>query len=222
MALLGGILLLAASAFGQPSSPIAAASATPPTVSLVWTEAAYAIAPAFNVYRCTGIATACLSPVGFSASNLGPFTALASGVTALSYLDTTAAPGTTYTYQLTAICAGTGPGCGTAAAPLTGESPPSCELTVSIPTIRVAISRVVNGNNATVTATFTDSTIGVQTVYQLWGDAAANHLLTSGRNFNNPGGTYTVTWTGKKMGTDMPILTVTDSSGAVASTQLVP
>lgn len=226
LAVLAVLLLLVGNARGQANAPTAQTTLTGQTVALSWIQPGntYVVQPLYNVYRCTGGVLACPIPAMFSASNTGPYGSIATGVaggcsaTTPCYVDITVAPGMLYTYLITAVCSpAPGSGCGTTVMPVNGESAPSGGLTVAIPTISITVSRTVSGQNATITATYTDSTMGVTTTYQLWADPSTKRLLTSGKNTNNPGTPYTITWSGAKMGNDMPILTVTDSAGAAVS-----
>jgi fibronectin type 3 domain-containing protein len=90
------------------------------TVQLAWTETTPGAT--FNVYRWyKGLLPAQAGPNGFQKMNAAP-------ITALTYNDTTAAVGTMYTYEVTAVNA-------------SGESAPSTQvdITVSAPVIVPAV-----------------------------------------------------------------------------------
>lgn len=94
-------------------------------VTLSWTTPAVTVPAnlAYSVYRCGGTLTNCSTPASFGA-------AMFTGITSLSFTDTTVKAGGSYVYEGTSTCA---TNCGTAAAPLMGESAPAGAVAVTIP-----------------------------------------------------------------------------------------
>ena len=68
-----------------------------------------------------------------SSSAAGPFTALGSPVSGVTFTDTTVVRGNTYFYQVLSSCPAAGAGCGTVTAPLNGNSGPSNIVSGTIP-----------------------------------------------------------------------------------------
>ena len=73
-------------------------AATTPTVNLGWTDTANPSGVTYSVYRSAGV---CVGPIQLSSAMK-----LASGLTALTYSDTTAAIGSSYCYGVTATVNG--------------------------------------------------------------------------------------------------------------------
>lgn len=139
LALLATLLALPIGAQNRAPAPrvTVRATATGHQVLLSWNApTGLTVAPTYNVYRCTGAASACPSPSGFP-TTLGSFTDIGPGVTlpttSSPYADSSVAASTTYTYQVTTVCPATGAGCGTTAAPINGESGPSGQAIAQIP-----------------------------------------------------------------------------------------